>query len=704
MKINKIVLYNIGSYEGLNQFDILGQRKNGNITVIGGKNGAGKTTLFSSIRLCLYGYREAGYQAINTWYKSKIKRLINDKSKLQNDAKAYVLIELQIFNGQDWDIYTLKRAWDLNSTSFEYFTVKKNMNELNDDEIIDFENYILNLIPPELFELYFFDGEQIADFFLEDTNGTKIKEAFLTICGYDTFEILYKNFKRINKTLSINNEALNLYFDAEDNLNKAEDELHKCNKLLETLNNDLIQIDMELASKEKNFTARGGISVDEWNSKILEIKKEESIREDKNNWLKNAVNDIIPYIILSEEIKNLVKIMEEERETERILTLYDATNDILPKVLDESDISTEMKSYILDNVLNKISMMNTNQKPVLNLSNQEYKNLIFVTSSILKYDRMQVIKTSKDIKKSIKKVQKIRTELEKSNVLDVDNYFIDKENLLIQKQEKIKEQQLLYSEQKEYIKNVEKMNAEYKFAEKNLDKQLKNKSINNLTARSIVFLETLQKRLFESEIKKVQELFMYKMNQLMRKENFISDIIIDDNFNVHVYKQIKIETKALIDKIKHASIEKYTNEFGEQHVKDLLSVSNCESLEEFIEKYKGKRKVFNVNIEFNKEIMSKGEKQVFIMSLYWAIIQLCNKEIPFIIDTPFARIDTEHRSHIIEFFFKELKGQVIIFSTDEEITPEHMNVIGNDLQSKFLIENTDNKRTIIIDNKYFGDE
>ena len=91
------------------------------------------------------------------------------------------------------------------------------------------------------------------------------------------------------------------------------------------------------------------------------------------------------------------------------------------------------------------------------------------------------------------------------------------------------------------------------------------------------------------------------------------------------------------------------------------------------------------------------------MALYWAIMQLWNKEIPFIFDTPFAWIDTEHRAHITKYFFKELKGQVLIFSTDEEITPEHMKVIGDDLQSKFLIENMDNKKTTITANKYFGE-
>ena len=37
MRINKIELYNIGSYEGYNEFDIKSQALPGNIVVVGGK-------------------------------------------------------------------------------------------------------------------------------------------------------------------------------------------------------------------------------------------------------------------------------------------------------------------------------------------------------------------------------------------------------------------------------------------------------------------------------------------------------------------------------------------------------------------------------------------------------------------------------------------------------------------------------------------
>ena len=56
--------------------------------------------------------------------------------------------------------------------------------------------------------------------------------------------------------------------------------------------------------------------------------------------------------------------------------------------------------------------------------------------------------------------------------------------------------------------------------------------------------------------------------------------------------------------------------------------------------------------------LSKGEKQIFILSLYFAIIKVSGKDIPFIIDTPYARIDTEHREQISKEFFPNVSSQI----------------------------------------------
>ena len=37
----------------------------------------------------------------------------------------------------------------------------------------------MNIIPPELFDLFFFDGEQIADYFLGGNGNERVKNAFM---------------------------------------------------------------------------------------------------------------------------------------------------------------------------------------------------------------------------------------------------------------------------------------------------------------------------------------------------------------------------------------------------------------------------------------------------------------------------------------------------------------------------------------------
>lgn len=178
MIIKDIKLNNFGSYEGTSNFDF-SANENRNIILIGGKNGAGKTTLFTAIRLCIYGYKAFGYQSLNSFYNKAVIKLINNNAKLQEPTSAYVKINMLINNGQDYDQYNIKRSWRYEQNNVnEQLDISKNGVTLNEDEIFDFEKYIMQIIPPDLFDLYFFDGERIADFFLEEGSKVRLKNAF----------------------------------------------------------------------------------------------------------------------------------------------------------------------------------------------------------------------------------------------------------------------------------------------------------------------------------------------------------------------------------------------------------------------------------------------------------------------------------------------------------------------------------------------
>ena len=103
-----------------------------------------------------------------------------------------------------------------------------------------------------------------------------------------------------------------------------------------------------------------------------------------------------------------------------------------------------------------------------------------------------------------------------------------------------------------------------------------------------------------------------------------------------------------------------------------------------------------------KQQLSAGEKQVFIMALYQSLSVLNKICVPYIIDTPFARIDKEHRENILEQFFKKLGGQVIVLSTDEEISTDYTPIIEDVVSNTFVLHHSPNGNTEIVPNSYFG--
>ena len=104
--------------------------------------------------------------------------------------------------------------------------------------------------------------------------------------------------------------------------------------------------------------------------------------------------------------------------------------------------------------------------------------------------------------------------------------------------------------------------------------------------------------------------------------------------------------------------------------------------------------------------MFRLQKKLFAMFILCSVsilVSLCTQSIPFIIDTPFARIDTEHRMNIANNFFCNLNNQIFILSTNEEIGSAHMGVMKDKIAATFLLENAENQRTVVISNQYFGE-
>lgn len=696
MKIKTIAIKNIGPFIGENEisFDISDKLKR--MVLIGGKNGAGKTTLFNAIKICLYGCVAYGFETNTAKYYDEIEKIINANEKLQN-GEAEVIIELLLDDGKDNYIYKFDRSWKIKGKKIsENFKLSKNGEFVSETEKSDFESFLLQIIPPNLFRFYFFDGEKIGDFTFNSNKNSDFKEAFLKLCNLDTMDIIRENFRRISRVKSKSSENISKEYDkcvVDDNLlsqriMSAEDEY-------KNVSNEIAIIDDQLAALEKQYAKTGGISKKEWRSMQERIAKEELKREDKRKWLKDIANNVLPFIILRTQLEELQKQIEAEHKAQIDANVKNTIDtppikNIIENVLQNAgvELSGDITEKIIDDIIDYASKTST-IKPILNLSDLDRYELNSKINSLNSFDVERIKTATDDIETSLDHVKKIRKKMECSSVENYEEYLQAKSDLNEKKAEKTVDLVRIDSELQNY--RAEKAVSSSKLAKVKSDYEvlLKKQSINDLSARALLAFDELQNILYRKSIKQVERSFQQFFSLLINKSDLIDGIHIDNNLNVLPYKNKTYKVE---------SLKKMLDKNGREYLIAQIGMHAYEIMESQIT---GSDREIVLPVEV-KQQLSAGEKQIFIMALYQALSQLNKIDVPYIVDTPFARIDKEHREKILEKFFKKLNGQIIILSTDEEIVGEYQNVISDVVSNTFVLNHTSKGSTEILEDIYFG--
>lgn len=697
MKIKKIQLKNIGPYVDYNGFDFNIADSVKRMVLVGGKNGAGKTTLFNAIKICLYGCVAFGYEANNAKYYEEVEKIINTNEKLKKIGESEVKIDLLIDDGKDDHIYTFIRSWQVRGKRIiETFVLLKDNEPVNETEKSDFESFLLQTLPPNLFKFYFFDGEKISDFIFNGNKNTDFKEAFLKLCNLDTMEIIRDNFRRISRNQSKDGIDLSEEYEnclSEDNL--LAERIASAEEDYKEIASEIAVIDDQLASLEKVYAKSGGISKKEWRSMEERIAKEESRREEKRKWLKDIANNVLPFIILQtqlEDLKEQIMIEHKAQVDANVKSTIDTPEikSIIANVLDMSGI--ELSDTITEKIIDEIvDYTNTTASitPILNLSDFDRFELTSKINSLLSFDTSRIKAATDDIEASLNHVKRIRKKMERSSIENYEGYLKAKSDLNEEKAEKTLKLIEIDAELQKCRADKAVSSAKLAKAKASYEAVLKKQSINDISARALLAFDELQTILYEKSIKQVEEGFQKYFTSLINKSDLIDGIHIDSNLNVLPYKNKPfdaIELKKTIDKN------------GSEYVIAQIGLHAYEMLQEKMAA--GEREIV-LPVEV-KQQLSAGEKQIFIMALYQSLSQLNKIDVPYIVDTPFARIDKEHRGKILDRFFKQLNGQVIILSTDEEIVGNYCDVISDIVSNTFVLNHTINGNTEIIADTYFG--
>ncbi len=194
MLITKLTLNNFRLFRGVHEIDLRPAparlSKNGPIVgterpiiLFGGLNGAGKTSILTAIRLALFGRLSFSQNLTSNDYVEALAELIHKGvglGGLQNSAS--IELEFKYSQNGEESTYKVLRGWQRGKK--DYLQLEKDgvsLSELNYEQCQGFLN---ELIPTGIADLFFFDGEKIAEL-AEDESGLVLKTAVRRLLGLD---------------------------------------------------------------------------------------------------------------------------------------------------------------------------------------------------------------------------------------------------------------------------------------------------------------------------------------------------------------------------------------------------------------------------------------------------------------------------------------------------------------------------------------
>lgn len=683
MKFTKIKIKNFRQYYNTVEFD-LSTNDERNIVLIGGRNGYGKTNFLISIVWCLYGDK---ISQIDKNFKEEIQKDKNYSSFIQqsinwtaqkegiDDFSISILveeIELSEITGLSADAnkVIITRTRNTSTTKEELSIVDPiSNNEIFEDEEDKF-NFINDyIIPIDAAKFVFFDAEKIAEIanLSIKEEGNFINDALGKILGLDIYETLIDDFEDYINVLKKKGASRNLKEQIIDKEKAIELSDIQIEKIEEDNAEKLKEID-ELKKEIRKFDAlisqnskQGNANFDR--EKIVNEIEKLKIKESELGERFTELSEIIPLVILAgklEEVKEHISIQE--------------TNELYQK-------SSKENSEKIENFIELLF----NRPPDPENTTMSFKDKSFY------YEKAK--RLGKELYNTESDYQELEFEhdlnnAEKSLISDAINLVYSQSSDLFQST--IEQFNVVGARKSELIKTLSKIDAdledeiileymaEKETAEHSIEMDLQqigenNQKIKKLRQDIIRFQQQLV------HLRNKVEINAQNKSKIEQAEKYIDtlNIFLEEQKSKHkdsLEKTILTELKTLMHKL---SSEENNSKFIEDVQVTILASGQGMKI----------TLLDQDDNEIRKESLSSGEKQIYISCLIKAILNESIQNLPIFIDTPLGRLDEEHRNSITKKYYPALSEQVVLFSTNSEITPKRFKDISENIAKSYLLVN-----------------
>lgn len=659
MIFETLTLVDFGVFRGQQKLDLAPRIKYGSrrpIILFGGLNGSGKTSILTAIRLALHGRQALGFGTAQKKYESLLSRFFHwDANSSITAEKMSVKLDFTYSNLGGATRYTVERHWQQSKKGIsEQFTLLADGKAIESTDPEQAQAFLTQLVPVGVADLFFFDGEKIAELASED-NGEMLAESIQRLLGLDVVSKLRSDLdvyerRQGRRQASMDNhmsDSDTLFEEIEKNKSDVDARYHKIRQEIEPA---ISSIRIDLDKLEGRLAERGGawaVSRDVFQMKLNDLVEKKTLLEAK---LRDMAANLLPLGLAPSTVKDLVIQLESECERTQKLDIRQ-TLEQRRSILDRNLRSEGIRGDI-DAVIKAVTAVFEDRSRVKSAAihclgesdrNELISNFTLALPAIkeaAKKLRMDLTTLDEELTFVSGRIAAAPSEEQ----LKDDFEMLKQANralgdLMAQKRLLLEEVRALVWRQIELVRRLKKDYAH------NLDYDSKREITLRVTAIKGA-LDVFSERLVAHKTSLLAEHFLHSFRQLIRKESLISSAVVDP------------KTLTL----------KLMGPRGE---------------------------------EIQKSQLSAGERQLFAVAMLDALAKTSGRAIPIIIDTPLGRLDSRHRSTLVKHYLPHASHQVVVLSTDTEVDERFFQDLGASISHAHHLDFDETARATTAREGYF---
>lgn len=647
MRINALEITDFRVFRGSHRIDLAPRKKYGrrrSIVLFGGLNGAGKTSILTAVRLALYGKHALGKAVSQAEYEEFLRESVyRSPASIVNPETARVALDFTHSNLGEITNYVVTREWRLKRKSVaESLTITKNGHPLPELSYEQCQSFLNELVPIGVSDLFFFDGEKIAD--LAEEGGTAaLAAAIKKLLGLDLVD-------RLNADLSTymrQQAAEQLPERSQHELKALKAQYEAIETEITCLSNDksyltdsILQLEKELAELERQFAAKGGA----WAGQRAELQAQRQLLDKQRHALEEELRCLIgglfPFSLAPELLHATREQLNAETTVKQSRAFADAVDRRLPELVDA--VATEMdesnneafRGALQTSLKSAFSRVVADHGPVPlvhDVSDSERDRILLRIQEALESTPAKVAETRAKLDHVCEELSTAELQLQRA---PHDDRLLDEISQIKSLQARISVAIEKRGAIAAIIRNQARQGIELVRAMRKLKAELtssgQQRDTYGLASRTKSLLVDFSSELRIRKIQSLQSNFRDAFVRLARKEDVIQRVEINpDTFDVTLFGK------------------------SDQPI--------------------------------GRNRLSAGEKQIYAIAILESLMKTSGRALPVIVDTPLGRLDSKHRDKLINNYFPVASHQTIILSTDTEVDERFYETLSPDISHAYHV-------------------